>query len=107
MTGSPGGQIDTVMQEKRLFPPPEEFAALPPPAQQLEKVDRPQFLADRARMGREKWEWTLTLVELASAAAMGIMILARSGSRPGSLGTTADDPEHSTRTAWCSPSGRG
>jgi acetyl-CoA synthetase len=27
MTGSTGGQIDTVMQEKRLFAPPKEFAA--------------------------------------------------------------------------------
>jgi hypothetical protein len=94
-------------EELRATLPPEEFAALPPPAQQLEQVDRPRFLADRARMGREKWEWTLTLVELASAAAMGIMILARSRSRPSSLGTTADDPEHSTRTASRSPSGRG
>jgi len=56
-------------EQLRVTLPPEQFAAIPPPKE--------HFDAKRAALGHEKWEWTLTLVELASAATFFAVILRR------------------------------
>src|SRR5262245_42933504 len=62
MMAAAGGQIDTVMQERRVFPPPKEFAAQAQIGsleayQQLwdqAATDPPRFWADLAR---EELHW--------------------------------------------------
>ena len=48
--------------------PPEEFAPLPPPDKQLEKICRPEYLKNRAAAAPK--EWATTLVELLSGGGL-------------------------------------
>jgi acetyl-CoA synthetase len=59
MSGS-GGQIDTVMQEKRLFPPPQEFAA----KARIKSLDEYQNLWDEAAADPTKFWADLARDEL-------------------------------------------
>ena len=60
MTASTGGQIDTVMQEKRLFPPPKEFAA----KARIKSLDEYQQLWDEAAADPPKFWADLAREEL-------------------------------------------
>ena len=60
MTAQSGGQIDTVMQEKRLFPPPKEFAA----AAAIKSLEEYQRLWDQAAADPPKFWAELAREEL-------------------------------------------
>ena len=60
MAASTGGQIDTVMQEKRLFPPPKEFAA----RARIKSLDEYQSLWDEAAADPPKFWADLARDEL-------------------------------------------
>ena len=62
MAGEPGGQIDTVMQEERLFPPPAEFAA----KARIKSMEEYEAIYERAKsdpaafwgeLAREELHW--------------------------------------------------
>jgi acetyl-CoA synthetase len=68
MAATTGGQIDTVMQEKRLFPPPKEFSA----RARIKSLDEYQKLWDRAAadpanfwagLARDELHWFTPFVE--------------------------------------------
>ena len=60
MAAQAGGQIDTVMQEKRLFPPPKEFAA----NARIKSLEEYQKLWDRAAADPPKFWADLAREEL-------------------------------------------
>ncbi len=60
MAAQQGGQIDTVMQEKRLFPPPKEFAA----KARIKSLEEYQQLWDRAAADPPKFWAELAREEL-------------------------------------------
>ena len=60
MTAQTGGQIDTVMQEKRLFPPPKEFSA----RARIKSLDEYQRIWDQAAADPPKFWGELAREEL-------------------------------------------
>src|SRR5687768_9581519 len=60
MSAQSGGQIDTVMQEKRLFPPPKEFSA----RARIKSVEEYQRIWDQAAADPAKFWGDLAREEL-------------------------------------------